>query len=66
MESSAKKKEISSFDENELEDQIVIHLKQMIQDDEEENWIGETVTRLTGKVCSILQVQSNAVTLCLK
>ncbi|PNF16122.1 hypothetical protein B7P43_G03268 [Cryptotermes secundus] len=54
MESSAKKKETSSFDENELEEQIVIHLKQMVQDDdeeeEEENWTGETVTHLTGKV----------------
>jgi hypothetical protein len=59
MESSEKKKETSSFDEHELEEQIVIHLKQMIQDDnyddEEGNWMGETVTHLTGKVHSILQ-----------
>lgn len=57
MERSAKKKETSSFDENELEEEIVINLKQMIRDDdeEEENWIGETVTHLTGKVCSILR-----------
>jgi hypothetical protein len=61
MENSEKKKETSSFDENELEEQIVIPLKQMIQDDDDDdddegNWMGETVTHLTGKVCSILQV----------
>jgi hypothetical protein len=57
MGSHVKIKEIHSFDEKELEE-IVIPLKQMIQDedeDEEENCTGETVTRLTGNVRSILR-----------
>lgn len=51
MESHVKKKETSSFDEKELQ-QIVIPLKQMIHedDDEVENCIGETLTCLTGRV----------------
>lgn len=52
------KKETISFDEKELQ-QIVIPLKQMIHEDdeEEENYIGETC--LTGRVCSILHIQSS-------
>lgn len=60
MESTEKKKETSNFDENELE-QVIIHLKQMIEDDvhddDEGNGMGETVTHLTGKVRSILQAE---------
>jgi hypothetical protein len=60
MESHIMKKDTSSFDEKELQ-QIVIPLKQMMHedDDEEENCIGETVTCLTGRVCSILHIQSS-------
>jgi hypothetical protein len=61
MESTEKKEETSSFDENGLEEQVVIHLKQMIEDDvrddDEGHWMGETVTHLTGKVHSILQAE---------
>jgi hypothetical protein len=63
MGSHVKEKEVSSFDKKELEEQIVIPLKQMIQEDEdedeveEENCIGETVTRLTGNVCSSLHIE---------
>lgn len=59
MESHVTKKETGSFDEKELQ-QIVIPPKQMIHedDDEEENCIGETGTCLTGRVCSILHIQS--------
>jgi hypothetical protein len=60
MESHMMKKETSSFDEMELQ-QIVIPLKQMIHEDdeEEENCLGETGTCLSGRVCSILHVQSS-------
>lgn len=60
MESCVMKKETNSFDEKELQ-QIVIPLKQMIHedDDEEENYIGGTGTCLTGRVCSILHIQSS-------
>jgi hypothetical protein len=60
MESCVMKKETNSFDEKELQ-QIVIPLKQMIHedDDEEEKCIGETGTCLTGRVCSILRIQSS-------
>lgn len=60
MESCVMKKETNSFDEKELQ-QIVIPLKQMIHEDdeEEENCIGETGTCLTGRVCSILHIQSS-------
>ncbi|XP_021935646.1 uncharacterized protein LOC110837622 isoform X2 [Zootermopsis nevadensis] len=52
MGSHVKEKEITSFDVKELEEQIAIPLKQMIQEDEaeEQNYIGEAVTRLTGNV----------------
>jgi hypothetical protein len=53
-------KETNSFDEMELQ-QIVIPLKQMIHedDDDEENCIGGTGTCLSGRVCGILHIQSS-------
>lgn len=61
MGSHIKEKEITSFDVKELEEQIAIPLKQMIQEDEDEaeeqNYIGEAVTRLTGNVWSSLHIE---------
>jgi hypothetical protein len=59
MESHVKKKEISSFEKKQLQ-QIVIPLKQMIHEDDEEeqSCIGENVTCLTGSVCIFLSTQN--------